>query len=679
LPGIGYLPSEASAPETSAPPVSPSSKPGANKLALVSPDELGRAPLGGGESNLPDLGAGLKQPRLGGVNLRRGDTLAGSILNREGRGNISGEAAVWSQVPGRGVRLDGDGPVVNPAAIVDDPNSVMSNVSWGGIHPEVKAILSDPTQAARAGEAVADKMLELYGPFTATNSKSNRDAIIDNLQWIASSYGVEYDYERLRANTTDTQPPNDTIGKGTGSCRDTHVATSAILGALMSATPKAGGGFQLGSPTGAQGNVQAVQTVAFSNPDEFHAYMVYRDPISGNWNALEYGKHYALGDVVKDNNALDAMRNLPGYAPGYTRFTVTGWNSPPAVNDRGAIGAIESNQFFEDDAGVGIEGENRISVAGSMIKATHFISDRVAIVGQIDAGALNDGVKGGVKLNWHRDLEKIDRRGYLHAAAGLYTDYFDASQFTGARGKDDRVGYQVYVLAVQADGRIQAEPHQLLGEHLRLNWGADWNTRLGVPFAEGGSLGFGLMSGAIGDYSAADVGADVGLSGNETLSPELALEWAVQGRAKLDLIAIGTEAVTSQVGSVERTLSKDPLRTDFAAALIHTPEDGPTTRFEIGGTQLVTDPYDPETDATENHYLALSIEPQSGDFSAGVVARGASLDGDFAAINRIAVAIDLKPTDNVSVGASVDASAPGGDWKKAGANAAFSIGVRANF
>ncbi len=594
---------------------------------------------------------------------RRG-ILPGSIFNPRGVGNVTGADPLWStlslaDVHDRSPRLDADFRVA-------DPNTVMAT-HGAGVHPEIQHILTTGVDAPRTGEAIAKKLAELYGPFTAQNSAANRRAIIENLLWIADTdTGIRYQNDRAAAGDTDTYPPNHTLSTRLGVCRDIHTAVAAVLASLIQARLE-GGTWVPGSPTGQE---SSVQVVTFNNPSEFHAYLVYRDPLGGGWNALEYGKDYALNAP----NAIDAFAALPGYISGYTRYTLRGWDERPVVNDRGAVGAERANQFFELDPGVGTRGETRLVGSANDVRLSYFVHPRVALVASLDPSVLANGLRGGLKINYHQDLVEVGDRagGYLRLAGGVYSDFFDASLHTGERGAQGRVRYHVYVLAVQFDGRRDFLPVEIVGEHLRLQLGADWRARLGLPLASGPNAA--LPWGAVGDYSRAEVGGDAMLRGHERLATGLDLDWGVGLRADLDFINAGTELVTAGGQTAERSLLRDPLRTQFGLALTHRSSAGLVTRIEAGGSQYWLAPYDAETAPRESHFAALTISPASGAVNFGVLARGETLGGAFLPAHAVGAALDLRLHEKVTVGVGAEAVLPGGDVSRLGGRVQVRLG-----
>lgn len=594
--------------------------------------------------------------------LDRQTALPESLLNPEGIGNPSGSTGLFAgtrvgQAAVRSPRLDD--------SILDiDPNSVMTrNTSQSGA-AEIRQIMQNHVGAPHTAEVIAAKLAELYGPFTAANSAENRAAIIENLRWIADGTGIRYDNARADGNAVTTQTPNETLSGRSGVCRDTHTAVQAVLASLINARYD-GAKWVPGSPGGQEGNVL---TIGFANPTENHAFLVYRDPGTGGWNALEYGKSYALNA----SNAVDAFRALPGYVAGYQRYRVTGWDSRPVVGSPGVVSAAAARAFFQDDPGVGTKGELRFSGGEDQARITAFLTDRLSLTGELAEGEPGNGLDGGIKLNYHKDFETVDSQGYLRMAGGLYTSGFETSD-TGQRGLADRTAYRTYVLAFQMDQRNESKPKPLLGEHLAFKYGYDTDFLVGLPFSNDG-----FVPGAISAYSQMEAGADGTLLGRERIGPDLTLDWAVRARYELDLQRVATELVTSE-GKDLRALGADALRTDFALALTHQAGSGLITRFEAGGTQLWGSPLDASMEPTGNHHALLTISPESGDVNFGLIARGERIDGKTIPVNSLGVALRLNPSDNVQIGLSADTVFPDGDFGKAGDNVRVFGGVNIKF
>lgn len=571
--------------------------------------------------------------------------LAESILNPRGVGNVSGSSPLFD-----GMRVEHDRlerPHVDRDNIHADPNRVMTRNHGSSGSQEVRRILTQRIDAPRTAQAIAAKLAELYGPFTADNSEENRRAIIENLRWIGDSgTGVRYDHGRAGGSDTTTQTPNETLSDRSGVCRDTHTALQAVLASLVNARFD-GDKWVPGSPSGAEGHVQ---TLGFATPAEHHAYLVFRDPATGGWDALEYGKSYDLDAP----NAIDAFRSLAGYVPGTSAYKIRGWDNKPVVTNWTPVGAQAARDFIKDDPGTGEAGQVRITGGHDHAQLTAFLSQNTAVSGELRASETGRHLDGGIKLNYHEDFETLDRQGYLRIAGGVYTNAFEASD-TGRRGAEDRTEYRTYVLGVQVDGRYEGKPQELLGQHLQYKLGADYDMFVGLPFTEDG-----LVLGAVGAYTNMDVGVDGTLLGQQILSPNLTLDWAVRARYDADLLSAATELMTSE-GGYAGSLGADALRTDFALALTHKADSGLITRFEAGGTQKLTAPFDPQTHARSGHHVLLTVAPDSGDVSFGVIARGHTLNGDFVPVDSVGAALRVQPYDNVDFGVSVDAASPNGD------------------
>ncbi len=584
---------------------------------------------------------------------------ADSLFNPRGRGNVSGQAEAVEQA---GLSLGNPDLArvrVDDTGAVKDPNTVVTEARPDSAGAEVKAIVErkDP----RGAELVAQALASAHGRFDAANTPQHRAAILDALTWIADTRrGLAYDDARNAHPSPDTQSPNETLARRSGVCRDIHTATAAILASLMNATVDAGGRAHAGSCDGREGDVQSI---GFDNPNEYHAFMVYRDPATGRWGSLEYEKRYALNAAT----ALDAMRQTTGSLTGFTRYTLRGWNGRPVVTNLGALSAARSNAFLSEDAGTGAPGELRLTAARDDVQATGFLTKDVSVTGSVDPSALSGGLRGGVKLNYHHDFERADAHGFLHAAAGVTSDFADESQWTTARGEDDRARFHTYVVGFKVDGRLEGKERALLAQHLKATWGVDLDALGGVPVAKGAG-DFVVPVGAITDYSKLDLGADGGLSGREQLSPNLTLDWAVRVRAQVNAVAVGSELVSSGGQTAERSLLEDPGRAEVALALTHRAGDGTVTRLEAGGTALLQKPYDPQTLANEVHHAVLTVSPKSGEVSFGVLAKGETLAGHAVPVDALGVAVTLHPNPALDLGLGASSAFQGGDVRRVGEN-----------
>ncbi len=585
------------------------------------------------------------KPKVAGV-------MTNSLLNGQGAGNVSGaDNSLWNNLPGNGREVTNTRDGMGKTKL--DPNSVVTNNTWNGACDEVRRIVTGHVGAPKTGELIAKTLAEKYGPFTASNSQVNRDAILANLRWVAdTNTGIKYADARLTSGDATTQTPNDTLSRQSGVCRDIHTAMSAVLGSLINAK-QVGGKWTPGSPSGQEGNVQ---TLSFANPSEYHAYMVYKDPATGGWNALEYGKSYALNA----GTAVEAFRSLPGYMSGYERYRITGWDSKPVLAEGGAIGAQAARDFMNADAGVGKAGEVRVQGGNGGGSVTGFITDKLSATAEVAPNEMGTGVQGGVKLNYHTDFENADAQGYVRVAGGVYTNSMQASVHTGERGAIDRAEYRTYLLAMKVDGKYEGKPHELIGQHLQGKLGVDADLMLGTPIGSGPNSS-GAVWGAVPDFSKASVAAEGTLLGHEQVNKNLSVDWAVRARYDADLVKTGVELVTSD-GKAASNLGTQALQTDFAVALTHKSDSGITTRFEAGGSQRFGNPLDAQTAISEDHRAVLTVSPESGKVDFGIVARGDTVNGKFDAVNSIGVALNLRPSKNVEVGVGVQAGLPGGNF-----------------
>ncbi len=587
--------------------------------------------------------------------------LSESILNPRGVGNVGDRPDLFDgtrieRAPDRTVQIDRD-------AQIADPSTVMTRSDHASGAAEIRRIVQQGIDAPRTAQAVAEKLAELYGPYSASNSEANRRAIIDNLRWIAG-IGVHYDNARADSIDPTTQSPNATLSTRSGVCRDTHTAAAAVLASLMNAH-QVDGRWVPGSPTGQEANVQVAN---FATPHEHHAFLVYRDPARGGWDALEYGRSYALGA----QSAAAAVRSLPNHLPGYSTYRITGWDSKPVISDRRVVDAAAARGFFADDPGVGTPGEVRLRGTANGAGVTAFITPNLAFAGELRESPFGDTLEGGVRLNYHQDLRDADSHGYVRIGGGVYTSAFEVSD-TGRRAESDREQVRTYVFGLKYDRRHEINAREIFGEHLKWRYGYDIDMFVGVPL---GPEGFVL--GNIGDYSNVDVGLDGALLGRERLSPNLTLDWAVQARYEVDVMRTSLELVSSE-GRSFGALGTDALRADFAMALTHEGDSGLITRFEAGGTQWLASPLDPEVAPQGSHYAVMTLAPKDGTFDFGVLARGRQIDGELVPIDSLGVALRLTPNEDFSLGVTVDSVFPDGDLRRIGDNVQITGGLNYRF
>jgi hypothetical protein len=576
---------------------------------------------------------------------------AGSLFNPKGVGNPSGGDPLF-RVFGAGAQLD-DRSARIPATPVVDPAAVgTANTKTSGA-AEIRAMLMSHAGAPRTAEVIAQRLAELYGPYTVQNTAANRLAIIENIRWITDTgTGINYNQKRADHPTPDTQPPNVTLSTNSGVCRDIHAAAQAILASLINAH-KVGGKWVAGPPTGQESNVQ---TVTFDNPSEYHDFLVYRDPATGRWNALEYNVSYDL----QAPTALAAFMALPGYAPGYIRIQITGWDTRPVAMDRGALGAAAERQFFRLNPGRGRPGELLFLGGNNGLTAAGWLTPGLSVVGAIGPNELRTGIDGGLKLNYHYDIDRGELLGYARVAGGVYTSTFDASALTGDRGIAQRATYRTWILGIKADGRFEMKPKQLAGEHLSLRLGADFDGLAGIPIAASGpNTDMGSFVAAALDYSDLHIGLDGMLTGREHLSDKLTFDWALRARYDLDPLSGAITLVTSSGKMGGQQFGLDPLRADFALALTYKTKDV-LTRFEVGGSQFWPRPFDREATPIFNEYAALTISPSSGVVKLGFVSKGEVLNGNFAPLDAIGVALNVNPLDQLMFGVGFMAASPDG-------------------
>ncbi len=522
-----------------------------------------------------------------------------------------------------------------------DPNSVRQGRA--DAPTEVKAIVA--SGAPDAAQQVAAVLAKKYGKFDASNSEQNRTAILNALNWVADTdQGIAYNTARLNGRSMTTQSPNQTLGSRSGICRDIHTATAAILSSLMNATKSANGVVVPGAPNGREADVQSV---GFATGAEYHDFMVYKDPATGKWNSLEYSKRYALGA----DTALDAVQDTVGDVPGVTRYSLRGWNDKPAVTNHEVLGADAINSMMSADPGSGTKGEVRASANADGTKSgTVFLTDRLSLT--VGTGAKSDnGLTAGLQLNYHKDFEGENTRGWVRAALGAASQGSNVSARIGLRGLDERVDFRTYVIGAKLDGRLETKEKQLIGQHLTVTAGGDADLLAGLPMASGQGR-FVVPVGEIVDYSKAVVGLDGTIAGREQLTDKLTLDWAVKGRYQVDLLNAATELVTSEGHSAARSLGADAGRAEVAMALTHTADNGTVTRIEAGAAARLGKPYDAQTMPTEEHHAILTVSPGSGAVNFGIVAQGRTVDHKLIPVDTIGVAVKLMgKNSDLSIGA----------------------------
>ncbi len=575
----------------------------------------------------------------------------GSDSPADADGGPADPTGVLGQVPGLSTGEAALGQLrLDPSPASVNPGTLATAATAGSAVLAIREIVErqDPDGA----ELVAQALARRYGRFDAANTPANRAAVLDALIWLADTHrGLAYDAPRARQSTPLTQSPNETLARRAGVCRDIHTATAAILASLMNARSLPDGTWAAGSPNGRESDVQSI---GYDNPAEYHNFMVWKDPATLRWCALEYDKRYDLQAAT----ALDAMEQTVGSLTGFLRYTLNGWNGRPIVDDLGAVGAARSNAFLSQDPGTGAPGEVRATVEESDLQLTGFVTRRLSFSAAVDPSALANGLRGGIQVNYHRDFETVDAQGYLRVAGGVTSDFAESSLHTGARDASTRGRFQTWVLGLKVDARLEGRERSLLQDHLKAQWGFDLDGLAGLPIASGGGLTT-LPVGAITDYSRFDLGARAGLSGHERLSDALTLDWLVRGRLELNALAAATGLATGPSGT--RNLLLSPPRAEVALALTHRAQSGLVTRFEAGATVLAFDPYDPQTAAREVHHAALTVSPGSGVVNFGLLATGETLDHRFVPVDGLGVAVSFDLGGQLSAGVGASTVFQGGN------------------
>lgn len=527
--------------------------------------------------------------------------LPSSILNPLGAGNPTGATGATNAIP-RTHAPDG----VDPAKVM---------TTSGDVDPVVMSLVQNHTGAPKTAQLVAMRLLQAYGPFTAQNSQQNRDAIISNLVWIAGT-GISYDTPRSEGDDTRTQTPNETISIATGVCRDTHTAVAAILSALA---------------TGAPSN-ECVRVISFRNPKESHAYMVYVDPATGRWNALEYGKHYNLQAATD----IDAFSALPNFVASYKRYVLNGWDGRPTVAERAFSEQSRAREFFRDDVGVGKPGEVRLAAGSSEMKAAGFLTKNVALVGAFDPRTL----AAGGKVNYHGDFQTKPVSGYVHGAIGTYTQAYEASM-AGTRAVADRKTTRQTVIGAEVDA-VGVGSQPIVGDHVRVRYGGDVTAFLGVP-VNGGA---GKKEGRVDQYSDLQVAASAGLSGNEKLSDHWQADWAVLYRQRVDALALMENVKKTGAHQLGETLVNDAGTLSGAGAVSYQKDTGERVRVEVGTDRTVVSNFAPALSAG-SHYASLGGAAKGGVVSGAVIARGTSAEP----VREVGASVSVKVTPRLTLGA----------------------------
>lgn len=420
--------------------------------------------------------------------------------------------------------------------------------------------------APKTAELVAQVLARKYGPFRADNTAANRSAIIATLTWIAGT-GIRYDYARAAPTVKDTLSPNATLSRGAGMCRDTHAAVGAILSSLMTAE-RSGDGFKPGHT--ASGDISVI---GFSTPKEDHVFLTYRDPVSGQWNALEYGMHYLL-NAPSD---VEAAAALPGALAVAERYQLRGFDGAPSIAGRTLVDARVLIDFFSGNEGTGKAGELRLSLDPSGGRASYFLGSGTSL----SALAVIRGAQpaGAVKINLHEDLTEGSRRGYLHLAGGIGVVSTAVSQ-TGQRAAIVRVRIPQLIVSASADARI--EKNAVTRPSFALSFAVDAKASDGIAIALSGATASPTDATS---YTVLAYGSDVTAKFAFRLSDTATLELAVRGRHDIDLHALLGNIQMTGADALGLVLLRGQLR---AGAALHGTNGGVRYRLEAAAQQQLS-------------------------------------------------------------------------------------------
>lgn len=555
---------------------------------------------------------------------------------------------------GEALSTSASSPRLAGVAGLPDPNTVKSRVVRQRVEPEFSAGLQSKAHAPKAAEWAARYLLARFGPFNASNTPENREAIVQHLLWLgSSSSGIAYKHERVAPETaeTGTYSPNRTVSDMSGVCRDTHVALGAIMGSLMNATADgASGKWRLGSPARAGD----VFISAYFQPDEAHAFMLYRDPATGKWNGIEYGAHYAM----QAPTGPDAHNAIVGDAAGYYRYVINGWDESPTISEHAPNQSSKVRDFFLRSPGRGAAGEVSMSGGTATIDGLVRVTEGVAVTGRVNPTALSEGrLEGGVMAHY-TSLDKDDPAawsGSYHVAGGVHHERLSTTPGPGRRALAHRADYDQVAVGARFDGRTQSPVYPLGFARLRL--GADVDALLLVPYTAPKNDKSSYHPSRILHYSHLKGGADATLSGDGAAGAVTA-DWALWARMRLDgmLLANDLSSSVSNTFSLSNSLLREPWVVGGRVGAAHRDLGPWQARVELGGELRLVPGLDEEVTARSTHYMGVRLLDAERNAELNVMVLGEWVDGEFRPARHVAAGLEVKPHESVTFhgGGAVD-------------------------
>lgn len=555
---------------------------------------------------------------------------------------------------GEALSTSASSPRLSGVVGLPDPNSVRTRFARTRIEPDFSTGLHSKANAPKAAEWAARYLLDRFGPFNASNTAENREAIVQHLLWLgSSSSGIAYKNERAAPETAEigTYSPNRTVSDMSGVCRDTHVALGAIMGSLMNATADgATGKWRLGSPSRAAD----VFISAYFQPDEAHAFMLYRDPATGKWNGIEYGAHYAM----QAPTGPDAHNAIVGDAAGYYRYVINGWDESPTISEHAPNHSGGVRDFFMRSPGRGAAGEVSLSGGTSTLDGLVRVTEGVAVTGRINPTTLGEGrLEGGVMAHY-TSAEKDDPTawsGRYHMALGVHHEQLSATPGPGRRAFAHRADYDEVAVGARFDGRTQSAVYPLGSARLRL--GADVDALLLVPYAAAKKEESRYHPSRITHYSHLRGGADATLSGNGATGAVEA-DWALWARMRLDgmLLANDLSSSVSNTFSLSNSLLREPWVVGGRVGATHRDLGPLQARVELGGELRLVPGLDEEVTARSTHYVGVRLLDVERHAELNLMVLGEWVDGEFRPARQVAGGLEVKPHESVTLhgGGSVD-------------------------